>query len=132
MPRSCEKAASYFKELGDKFLSFSTLQEGIDLEAYEKRRLDDLYFKGDPRFDTEVLEESLKELQYLSMSVALEKTPEIVNLAEIYYYGLRGEKKNFQKAFHYYQMAAERGDLKAKFEVAQMLVKGLGVQKVSN
>ena len=99
-------------------------------ELLEKRRLDDLYFNNEES-DAEVLyKHAPQELEYIKMSAELGKIPYIVNLANIYYYGLRGEKRNLQKAFDYFYRAATLGDTGAKVIIGKMLVEGIGIDKV--
>jgi len=102
------------------------------MEAQEKRRLDTLYFDEDLEGAKLPLRDNNEEEQYLSMSTARGEIPTILELAYIYYYGLRGEQQNFQKAFEYFLKAANKGDTRAKALAGTMLVKGMGVEKERN
>lgn len=100
------------------------------MEAQEKRRLDTLYFEDGIEGAKLPLKDNSEEQEYFSMAIARGEIPAILELAYTYYHGLRGEQKNYYKAFEYFQKAASRGDTRAKAQVGMMLVKGMGIEKV--
>ena len=55
-------------------------------------------------------------------------TDSIVDLADLYYEGI-GTKKNYKKAYRYYQKAARQGNAYAAYSQAFMLMYGEGVKK---
>lgn len=126
---NCPSAVLYFKELAELMLVKDEINEYYSPELLEKRRLDELYFHEEES-DAELLyKDAPQELEYLIMTADLGKIPYINHIANTYYYGLRGEKRDLQKAFDYYYKAAGLGDSTAKYHVGKMLVEGIGVEK---
>lgn len=108
------------------------INEYFSPELLEKRRLDQLYFHEEESDMEPLYKDSPQELEYLIMTADLGKVNYINHVANTYYYGLRGEKRDLQKAFDYYFKAALLGDASAKYSVGKMLVEGIGVQKDIN
>lgn len=106
------------------------INEHYSPEYLEKRRLDELYFHQDESDKEPLYKDAPQELEYLIMMADLNKVPYIMKLANTYYFGMRGEKKDLRKAFEYYYRAAKLEDPTAKFNVGKMLVEGIGVDKV--
>jgi len=126
--KNCAAAAKYFKEIGDKYFMENRPFDLTVMEAQEKRKLENLYFDEELGVSLS-LKDSNEQEQYFAMSIARGETPQMMEMGYIYFYGLRGEKKNFQKAFEYFEKAASKGDIRAKSQVGMMLAKGIGVEK---
>jgi len=99
-------------------------------ELLEKKRLDELYFNEEDVEADVLYKNAPHELEYILMSAELGRIPYILHLAHTYYYGLRGETRDLQKAFDYFYKAANLGDSNAKVTVGRMLMEGVGVEKV--
>lgn len=129
---SCSSAALYFKEIGEKYLVKDEEVDSFHPELLEKRRLDHEYFFEEEIEDKDVAyyQDSMEQLEYNQMSASFGNIKYILRLGNIFYFGLRGEKRDLAKAFHYFYQAAEQGDLVGKVNVGIMLVKGMGVEKV--
>ena len=64
------------------------------------------------------------------MSADLGKISFIMQMGYIYYYGLRGVKRDYEKALEYFYKAANLGDTNAKTTIGYMYLSGLGTEKV--
>ncbi len=67
-------------------------------------------------------------LKYYEMAAEKQNLYAISNLGYIWYYGRTG-KKNFEKAFFYFDQARKKGDLVAAYKVADMYKNGYFVEK---
>ena len=66
--------------------------------------------------------------KYYEMAAELGLTDACSGLGYIWYYGRTG-KRDFEKAFHYYSIAAAAGDLQAEYKLADMYRNGYFVEK---
>lgn len=105
------------------------INEHYSPEMLEKKRLDELYFQEDVSDDVLYMDNP-QELEYIAMSAELDKVPYINHLANTYYYGLRGIKRDLTKAFEFFYRAASLGDISAKAMAGRMLIEGIGVENV--
>lgn len=78
------------------------------------------YYYGKKQFD-------LAEEYYL-MAAEYKSVDAYACLGYIYYYG-RVDQPNYEKAFHYYKLAADAGDIESAYKVADMYKNGFFVEK---
>lgn len=98
----------------------------------EKKRLDGEYFFNDDKETSIYYQDSPEEIEYIKMSADLGNSIFLNQLALIYYYGLRGEKKDYSKAYEYFYLAGMAGDYSSKANAGVMLIRGQGVEKVTS
>ncbi len=67
-------------------------------------------------------------LKYYEMAATMSYTPAYECLGYIWYYGRTGET-DYKKAFEYFSKAAEKGDIIAKYKIADMYKNGYYVEK---
>ena len=67
-------------------------------------------------------------LKYYEMAVEYDHTYALVGLGYIWYYGRTG-KRDYEKAFHCFDRARQKGDVNAAYKVADMYRRGLYVKK---
>ena len=67
-------------------------------------------------------------LKYYELAAEYDNTAANTCLGYIWYYGRTGEK-NYEKAFHYYEKARQKGDIIAGYKVADMYRNGYYVEK---
>lgn len=105
------------------------LNEYKSPELLERKKLDEIYFHNEGDLEsTQITEDAL---EYISRNAQLGLPPYLVELGHIYYFGLRGEKRDLKKAYEYYFKAANAGDSDSKIMVGKMLIEGIGVNKVN-
>ena len=98
-------------------------------EILERKKLDELYFNHEDDMEsTQVVEDAL---EYIKRNANLKMPQYLAELGHIYYFGLRGEKRDLKKAFDYYFQAANAGDAYSKIFVGKMLIEGIGTEKVN-
>jgi TPR repeat protein len=73
--------------------------------------------------------DSPQELEYLEMTNRLGNANNLMMTGTIYYFGLRGERPDYAKAFKYYEIAAAKGDIQAKVNMGIMMIYGTGIPK---
>ena len=66
--------------------------------------------------------------KYYELAAEYDDTRAMLCLGYIWYYGRTGTR-DYEKAFHYYDSARQRGDVNAAYKVADMYRKGLYVKK---
>ena len=66
--------------------------------------------------------------KYYELAAEYDDTRAMLCLGYIWYYGRTGTR-NYEKAFHYYDKARQRGDVNAAYKVADMYRRGLYVEQ---
>ena len=66
--------------------------------------------------------------KYYELAAEYDNTAALLCLGYIWYYGRTGTR-DYEKAFHYYDMARARGDVNAAYKVADMYRRGLYVKQ---
>ena len=133
MEKNCKSAAQYFKELGSKFLlNLETSPQNAPIILIQKRLDSEFLFQEEDKagVENELFNDNPEELQFIRMSSDLGKISYIIQMGYIYYYGLRGVKKDYEKAFEYFYKAAKLGDTGAKTTIGYMYLSGLGTEQV--
>lgn len=71
-----------------------------------------------------------EEEEFLKVKANVGNLEAIMKLGYYYFYGIKGVKRDLEKAFEYFGQAAFLGDVGAKATLGYMYMKGLGVAKV--
>jgi len=125
--RKCPSSALYFKQLAEMLFVKDELKDYKSPELLERRKLDELYFHHEEDIEsTQVVEDAL---EYIKRNANLKMPQYLAEMGHIYYFGLKGEKRDLKQAFNYYFQAANAGDPYSKMFVGKMLIEGIGVQK---
>ena len=66
--------------------------------------------------------------KYYELAAEYDNTAALLCLGYIWYYGRTGAR-DYEKAFHYFDMARMRGDVNAAYKVADMYRRGLYVER---
>ena len=76
-----------------------------------------------------VEQDSTRAFELLQKCVQVDKMPEYVNLLGDFYRDGIGIEQNYEAASHYYQWAADNGDVEAMMSLSKLYEEGLGVEK---
>lgn len=120
--KNCPSAILYYNEV-NKYLYIEN--DKIDFPTFlEKKKIG---INGEVDGADAVAGE---EEEFLRVKANVGNMEAIMKLGYYYFYGIKGVKKDLEKAFDYFGQAAFLGDVGAKATLGYMYMKGLGVAKV--
>eukprot|EP00128_Syssomonas_multiformis_P005435 Colp12_sorted_trinity150504_noHs@26467 len=116
------------EELAPEILVFDELKDVLKTECYQLNKpggcqqLADIYHSIDKNFNESkrIYQENCEQRKY---------SPSCFNLANYYFTGRTGTKKDYAKAFEYFQKGCELGSPESCNNAGMMLQRGLGVSK---
>lgn len=105
----------------EEFMFTEALQYLFD-ETHDSKYIAELgfYFYESRRFEL--------ALKYYEMAAELGNKSVYPGLGYIWYYGRTG-KRDYDKAFHWFTLAAKNGDIQSEYKLADMYKNGYGVDK---
>jgi len=105
-----------------KFFAFT---EAMDYLIDKRKDPDDMMFLGGVYYEMRKYDLALK---YYEMAATMNHVPAYECLGYIWYYGRTGEK-DYKKAFECFSKASEKGDIVARYKLADMYKNGYYVKK---
>lgn len=119
VPRNCPSAVAYYNVVAEKVIELSKLPDSLPM--LEKLRLSSRNSHGNRKVKVE------QWLQYYQYSADLGDVEAQTNVGQIFSYGSHGIKRDYSKAFYYFQQAAEAGNPAAMGHLGHMYANGLSV-----
>ena len=119
VPKSCETAASYYRDVAQLVVDDFSSQAHHQLQAIDRAHLSDESSRSSH------LEDSAEVLQYYQHSAEGGNVEAQLTMGQLHYYGHRGLPHSPQLAAKYFTQAAAAGDSNAMTNLGQMHLNGL-------
>jgi len=117
-----DKFANNTNPSEDEIFAFT---EAMDYLIDKRKDPDDMMFLGGVYYEMRKYDLALK---YYEMAATMNHVPAYECLGYIWYYGRTGEK-DYKKAFECFSKASEKGDIVARYKLADMYKNGYYVKK---